>query len=95
MSYKHNSTPELDKGKGKNIDNGTDVFVIDHAHEVESPRLQAKAIDLQQKYVIVRSIQNQEASDSKSKNANREGSLHRKSYTVEFKMQTIRTIRTS
>ena len=30
--------------------------------------------------------------ESMSKNANRKGSLHRKSYTVEFKMQTIRLL---
>ena len=49
VSYKHNSTPEPDKSKGKNIENGTDVFVTDRAHEVESPGLQTKIVDLQQK----------------------------------------------
>ena len=84
VRYKHNSAPEPDKGKEESIDNETDVFITDHAHEVEPPKLQAKTIDLQQKYVNVRSIQNQEALESKSKNANRKGSLQRKSCTVEF-----------
>ena len=92
VSYKHTSTPEPDKSKGEIIDNGTDVLVTDRAHEVKSPGRQAKTVDLQQKYVTVRSIQNQEASEAKSNNANRKGSLHRKAYTVEFKMQTVRLL---
>ena len=80
------------KAREKKIDDGTDVFVTDRAHEVESPGLQAKSVDLQPKYATVRSFQNQEASESKSKNANRKGSLHRKSYTVEFKMHTVRLL---
>ena len=35
VSYKHNSTTEPDKSKRKNIDNGTNVFAAESAHEVQ------------------------------------------------------------